>query len=235
MIDKKLIVDSQDPNSYQLSTINYQLLVSASPYGSASILPISYAYIRLMGAEGMKRATEIAICNANYIARRLDEHFPVLYRGKNGLVAHECILDLRPVQASAGITVEDVAKRLMDFGFHPPTVSWPVNGTMMIEPTESESKEELDHFCDALIAIRQEIREIEEGRADKANNPLKHAPHTAEQVSRTEWNHPYSREQAAYPLPYLRDNKYWPPVARIDNVFGDRNVVCACPSIDEYK
>ena len=186
------------------------------------------------GGVGVK-ATEVAICNANYIARRLDEHFPVLYRGKNGRVAHECILDLRPVQASVGITVEDIAKRLMDFGFHPPTVSWPVSGTMMIEPTESESKEELDRFCDALIAIRQEIRDIEEGRANKADNPLKNAPHTAEQVSRTEWNRPYSREQAAYPLPYIRDNKYWPPVARIDNVFGDRNVVCACPSIDEYK
>ena len=222
-------------SSLSLSTLHSHFLISAAPYGSASILPISYAYIKLMGAAGLARATEVAICNANYIARRLDEHFPVLYRGKNGLVAHECILDLRPVQASAGVTVEDVAKRLMDFGFHPPTISWPVNGTMMIEPTESESKEEMDRFCDALITIRQEIREIEEGRADKADNPLKNAPHTAEQVSRSEWKRPYSREQAAYPLPYIRDNKYWPPVARIDNVFGDRNVVCACPSIDEYK
>ena len=210
-------------------------LVSAAPYGSASILPISYAYIRLMGAAGLERATEVAICNANYIARRLDEHFPVLYRGKNGLVAHECILDLRPVQASAGVTVEDVAKRLMDFGFHPPTISWPVSGTMMIEPTESESKEELDRFCDALIAIRQEIREIEEGRGDRTNNPLKNAPHTAERCRapngtvRTAGNRPRIR------CAWVRDNKYWPPVARIDNVFGDRNVVCACPSIDEYK
>jgi glycine dehydrogenase len=158
-----------------------------------------------------------------------------LYRGKEGMVAHECILDLRPLQVSAGVTVEDIAKRLMDFGFHPPTMSWPVSGTFMIEPTESESKEELDRFCDALIAIRQEIRDIEEGRADRANNPLKFAPHTAEAVTQAEWEHPYSREQAAYPLPWVHESKYWPPVARVDNVFGDRNVVCACPSIDEYK
>jgi glycine dehydrogenase len=209
--------------------------IAAAPFGSASILPISYAYILLMGAAGLRRATEVAILNANYVARRLDEHYPVLYRGKEGMVAHECILDLRPLQASAGVTVEDIAKRLMDFGFHPPTMSWPVSGTFMIEPTESESKEELDRFCDALIAIRQEIRDIEEGRADRANNPLKFAPHTAEAVTKAEWEHPYSREQAAYPLPWVRESKYWPPVARVDNVFGDRNVVCACPSIDEYK
>ena len=209
--------------------------VSAAPWGSPSILPISYAYIKMMGAAGLTRATQAAILNANYVARRLDEHFSVLYRGKSGLVAHECILDLRPVQQSAGITVDDIAKRMMDFGLHPPTVSWPVSGTIMIEPTESESKEELDRFCDALIAIRQEIRDIEEGRSDKTDNPLKHAPHTAEAVTRSEWSHAYSREQAAYPLPWVRDNKYWPPVARIDNVFGDRNVVCACPSIDDYK
>lgn len=209
--------------------------VTAAPWGSPSILPISYAYILMMGANGLKRATEVAILNANYIARRLDEHFPVLYRGKNGLVAHECILDLRPMQASAGITVEDIAKRMMDFGFHPPTMSWPVTGTVMIEPTESESKEEMDRFCDTLIAIRQEIREIEEGRADRTNNPLKFAPHTAEALTSTTWDHPYTREQAAYPLPWVHESKYWPPVARVDNVFGDRNVVCACPSIDEYK
>lgn len=209
--------------------------ISAAPWGSPSILPISYAYILLMGAAGLRQATEVAILNANYVARRLNEHFPILYRGKSGLVAHECILDLRPLQASAGITVEDIAKRMMDFGFHPPTMSWPVSGTFMIEPTESESKEELDRFCDTLIAIRQEIREIEEGNADRENNPLKHAPHTAEAVSRTEWSHPYTREQAAYPLSWVRDGKYWPPVARIDNVYGDRNIVCSCPSIDEYK
>ena len=220
---------AEDKNSSAIGPI------AAAPFGSASILPISYAYILLMGAAGLRRATEVAILNANYVARRLDEHYPVLYRGKDGMVAHECILDLRPLQASAGVGVEDIAKRLMDFGFHPPTMSWPVSGTFMIEPTESELKEELDRFCDAMIAIRQEIRDIEEGRADRADNPLKHAPHTAEAVTRAEWAHPYSREQAAYPLPWVRESKYWPPVARVDNVFGDRNVVCACPSIDEYK
>jgi glycine dehydrogenase len=208
--------------------------ISAAPWGSPSILPISWAYIRMMGAEGLRRATQIAILNANYMAARLEPHYPVLYRGTRGRVAHEFILDLRPVKHSAGIEAEDVAKRLMDYGFHAPTMSFPVPGTLMIEPTESESKAELDRFCDAMIFIREEIRAIEQGTMDRANNPLKNAPHPASLVCGTEWPHPYTREQAAYPAPWTREHKYWPPVARIDNAYGDRNLVCTCLPIESY-
>ncbi len=211
----------------QLSTLNSGP-VSAAPFGSASILTISWMYIRMMGGVGLTKATEVAILNANYIAKRLDPHFPVLFKGKHGLVAHECILDLRPCK-SAGIEVEDVAKRLMDYGFHAPTVSWPVPGTVMIEPTESESKEELDRFCDAMIAIHREIEAIGAGQLDRMNNPLKNAPHTAAQTSADTWDHPYTREQAAYPASWLREQKFWPAVARIDSVYGDRNLFCTCP------
>ncbi len=209
--------------------------ISSAPWGSPSILPISSAYIRMMGAQGLKRATEIAILNANYVAKRLDPHFPVLYKGSNGFVAHECIVDVRPLKNTSGVEVEDVAKRLMDYGFHAPTVSFPVAGTLMIEPTESESKEELDRFCEAMIAIRGEITDIEEGRSDRRNNALKNAPHTAAAVTDSEWDRPYTREQAAFPAPWTREWKYWPPVARIDAVYGERNLVCACPSIEAYE
>ncbi|MFK3822203.1 aminomethyl-transferring glycine dehydrogenase [Pseudomonas yamanorum] len=208
--------------------------VSAAPYGSASILPITWMYIRMMGGEGLKRASQIAILNANYVARRLEEHYPVLYSGVNGLVAHECILDLRPLKETSGITVEDVAKRLIDFGFHAPTMSFPVAGTLMVEPTESESKEELDRFCDAMISIREEIRAVEQGTLDKQDNPLKNAPHTAAELT-GEWNHNYSRELAVYPVSSLRESKYWPPVGRVDNVYGDRNLSCACPPLSTYQ
>ncbi len=207
--------------------------VSAAPYGSASILVISWMYIRMMGGAGLRRATETAILNANYIAHRLDPCFPVLFRGKAGLVAHECILDLRRWK-NFGIEVEDVAKRLMDYGFHAPTVSWPVPGTMMIEPTESESRAELDRFCDAMIAIHAEMKAIESGAMDRANNPLKRAPHTAAAVTADTWNRPYSRQTAAFPAPWLRARKFWPAVARIDNVYGDRNLVCSCPPIEAF-
>ena len=208
--------------------------VCAAPFGSASILPITWMYIRMMGGDGLKRASQVAILNANYIARRLEQHYPILYAGSNGLVAHECILDVRPLKDSSGISVDDVAKRLIDFGFHAPTMSFPVAGTLMIEPTESESMEELDRFCNAMIQIREEIRAVEEGRLDRDDNPLKNAPHTAAELV-GEWTHAYSREQAVYPLPTLLENKYWPPVGRVDNVFGDRNLVCACPSIEAYQ
>lgn len=208
--------------------------VSAAPFGSASILPITWMYIRMMGGAGLRRASQLAILNANYIARRLEEHYPVLYTGTNGLVAHECILDLRPLKDSSGISVDDVAKRLIDFGFHAPTMSFPVAGTLMIEPTESESKEELDRFCDAMIRIRNEIRAVETGALDAEDNPLKNAPHTAAELV-GEWAHPYSREQAVYPTASLVEGKYWPPVGRVDNVYGDRNLVCACPSIEAYQ
>lgn len=208
--------------------------VSAAPFGSASILPITWMYITMMGGNGLKRASQMAILNANYIARRLEEHYPVLYSGEGGLVAHECILDIRPLKDSSGISVDDVAKRLIDFGFHAPTMSFPVAGTLMIEPTESESKEELDRFCDAMIAIREEIRAVEQGRLDKDDNPLKNAPHTALELV-GDWHHAYSREQAVYPLATLIEAKYWPPVGRVDNVYGDRNLVCACPSIEAYQ
>ena len=213
---------------------NTEGAVCAAPFGSASILPITWMYIRMMGGAGLKRASQMAILNANYIARRLEEHYPVLYSGGNGLVAHECILDLRPLKDTSGISVDDVAKRLIDFGFHAPTMSFPVAGTLMIEPTESESKEELDRFCNAMIQIRAEIRAVEDGSLDKDDNPLKNAPHTAAELV-GEWAHGYSREQAVYPLPGLVEGKYWPPVGRVDNVFGDRNLVCACPSIESYQ
>jgi glycine dehydrogenase len=210
--------------------------VSAAPWGSASILLISYGYIRMLGAEGMTDATRVAILNANYIKARLEGHYDELYANHNGRVAHELIFDLRPFKHGAGPSVDeqDVAKRLMDYGFHAPTVSFPVAGTMMIEPTESESKAELDRFCDALIAIRKEIADVVEGRADARDNVLKNAPHTADEVSSDAWSHPYSREQAAYPLPFVRANKFWPAVARIDNPYGDRNLICACPPIETY-
>ena len=205
--------------------------VAAAPWGSASILAISWVYIAAMGAAGLTESTKIAILNANYIAKRLENYFPTLYRGHGGLVAHECILDLRDFQS---VTAEDVAKRLMDYGFHAPTLSWPVAGTMMVEPTESESKAELDRFCDAMIAIYGEISAIETGRLDKQNNPLKNAPHTADAIASDNWNHPYSREQAAFPAPWLKEHKFWPAVGRIDNVYGDRNPVCTCAGMEGY-
>ena len=208
--------------------------ISAAPWGSASILPISWMYIFMMGGDGLTDATRIAILNANYMARRLDEHYPVLYKGTKGMVAHECIIDLRPLKSTSGIEVEDVAKRLMDYGFHAPTVSFPVAGTLMIEPTESESKAELDRFCDAMIAIRDEIREVEIGIADRANNVLKNAPHTAEVVMSDAWDRPYSREKAAYPNASVRERKFWPSVSRISSAVGDRNLICACIPIEEY-
>jgi glycine dehydrogenase len=208
--------------------------VAAAPYGSASILTISWMYIRMMGHTGLTNASKIAILNANYVAKRLDPYFPVLFKGGTGLVAHECIIDLRQWK-SAGIEVEDVAKRLMDYGFHAPTVSWPVAGTMMIEPTESEAKGELDRFCDAMIAIHGEIKEIADGETDRKDNLLKNAPHTARQIAATDWKHPYSREDAAYPAPWTREHKFWPSVARIDNVYGDRNLFCSCPPIEELE
>ena len=208
--------------------------ISAAPWGSASILTISWVYIALMGAKGLKLATEVAILNANYMAHRLAPHYPILYTGKNGLVAHECIIDLHDCKAIAGIEVDDVAKRLMDYGFHAPTMSWPVGGTMMIEPTESESKAELDRFCDAMIAIKQEVNAIASGDLDKLDNPLKNAPHTAETLLADDWNHAYTRHQAAYPAPWLKDHKFWTSVGRIDNAFGDRNFVCSCLPIEAY-
>ncbi len=205
--------------------------VASAPWGSASILPIAWVYIAAMGGTGLTRATQYAILNANYIARRLQGYFPVLYCGRGELVAHECILDLRQFKS---VTVEDVAKRLMDYGFHAPTISWPVPGTMMVEPTESESKEELDRFCDALIGIHAEIQAIESGQADRQNNVLKNAPHTADMLASEKWNHPYSREQACFPARWLYDYKFWPAAGRIDNVYGDRNLVCSCAGMDAY-
>jgi len=205
--------------------------VSAAPWGSASILPISWMYIAMMGADGLTEATKFAILNANYISKRLENHFPTLYRS-NGLVAHECILDLRAFRAT---TAEDVAKRLMDYGFHAPTLSWPVAGTLMVEPTESESKSELDRFCDAMIAIHAEMTAVENGTADAKNNLLKNAPHTADQIASDNWNRPYSREQAAFPAKDLHDYKFWPHVSRVDNVFGDRNPVCSCVGMEAYQ
>ena len=210
-------------------------VISAAPWGSASILPISWMYIKMMGADGMKHASEIAVLNANYIAKRLNPHFPILYTGSKGLVAHECLLDLRPLKEKSGVTEEDIAKRLMDFGFHAPTMSFPVAGTLMIEPTESESKAELDRFCEAMIQIRNEISAIETGTWPTDNNPLKNAPHTLDDLMEEPWSRPYTREQAVRPLPYLKEHKYWPSVNRIDNVYGDRNLVCSCPSIEEYR
>jgi glycine dehydrogenase len=207
--------------------------VSAAPYGSPSILTISWVYIALMGAQGLTKATQVAILNANYMAKRLETHYPVLYTGARGRVAHEFIVDARPFKA-AGIEVDDIAKRLMDYGFHAPTMSFPVAGTLMIEPTESESKAELDRFCDAMIAIREEIRAVQEGRIDRQNNPLKRAPHTIHAVAASDWDRPYTREQAAFPAPWVRAHKFWPAVARIDNTYGDRNLVCTCPPVESY-
>ena len=208
--------------------------VSAAPWGSSSILPISHAYIRLMGGEGLTEATKIAILNANYIAKRLDAHFPVLYRGEHGTIAHECIIDTRVVKASSGVEVEDIAKRLMDYGFHAPTVSFPVAGTLMIEPTESESLPELDRFCEALISIRAEVAEIESGTSDRYDNVLKNAPHTLGRITADEWKHAYTREKAAYPAEWTRDYKFWPAVSRVESAYGDRNLVCSCPPTDAY-
>jgi glycine dehydrogenase len=208
--------------------------VSAAPWGSSSILPISEAYIRLMGSDGLTLATKVAILNANYIAKRLDPHFPVLYKGVHGTVAHECIVDTRVVKGASGVEVEDIAKRLMDYGFHAPTVSFPVAGTLMIEPTESESLAELDRFCEAMISIREEIREIEEGKADRKDNLLKNAPHTLASVTADAWSHSYNRERAAFPAPWSRDYKFWPAVGRVESAYGDRNLVCSCPPTDAY-
>ncbi len=210
-------------------------MVSAASFGSASILPISWMYITLMGIAGLRKATQVALLNANYIAKRLAPHYATLYTGRNGLVAHECILDVRPLEKTSGIGAEDVAKRLIDFGFHAPTLSFPVAGTLMVEPTESESQHELDRFIDAMIQIREEIQAIEDGKLDREDNPLKHAPHTAGAVSASEWTHAYPRELAAFPLPSLKLQKYWPPVARVDNVYGDKNIMCACIPVDAYK
>jgi glycine dehydrogenase len=208
--------------------------VSAAPWGSALILLISYGYIKMLGNTGITESTKHAILNANYIKNRLEKHYPVLYAGKNGRIAHEMILDCRNFKRTAQVEVEDIAKRLMDYGFHAPTVSFPVAGTLMVEPTESESKEELDRYCDAMISIREEITEIENGKADVADNVLKNAPHTAPVIISDSWNHSYSREKAAYPLAWLKTSKFWPSVGRVDNAYGDRNLICTCPSTEEY-
>ncbi|HJO68661.1 MAG TPA: aminomethyl-transferring glycine dehydrogenase, partial [Rhodospirillales bacterium] len=209
--------------------------VTAAPWGSAGVLPISWAYIALMGTDGLTKATQVAILNANYVAKRLAPRFPELFTGREGLVAHECIIDVRGAKEATGVTVEDIAKRLMDYGFHAPTMSWPVAGTLMVEPTESESKDELDRFCDAMIAIADEIGRIESGEWSPEDNPLRYAPHTFDVVAAADWTRAYSRERAAFPVERLRDEKYWPPVGRIDNVYGDRNLVCTCPPIDAYR
>ena len=208
--------------------------VSAAPWGSASILPISWMYIKMMGAEGLRLATEVAILNANYVSKKLEGSYKTLYKGKNDLVAHECIIDFRPIKAESGVSEEDIAKRLIDYGFHAPTMSWPVAGTLMIEPTESENLAELDKFCDAFISIRKEVKMVQNGVFDKEDNPLKNAPHTNLELSSDSWTHNYTREQAAFPLAYLKINKFWAPVARVDNVHGDRNLICSCPSVDSY-
>jgi len=208
--------------------------VSAAPFGSASILLISYAYIRMLGAKGLRMATEYAILNANYMRARLEKDYHIMYTGSNGTCAHEFIVDIRPFKHTAGVEAEDVAKRLMDYGFHAPTMSFPVPGTIMIEPTESEDMAELDRFCDALLTIRGEIRAIEEGRADKLNNVLKHAPHTQDIIISDNWSRPYSREQAAFPLPWVRQNKFWPSVSRVNNTHGDRNLICTCEPVESY-
>jgi glycine dehydrogenase len=205
--------------------------VSAAPWGSASILVIPWMYIALMGADGLTEGTKVAILNANYIAKRLEPYFPTLYKGHGNLVAHECIVDCRQFKVSTDVEVEDIAKRLIDYGFHAPTMSWPVPGTLMIEPTESESKAELDRFCDAMIVIHAEIKSVESGAMNRSDNPLKNAPHTAQMIAADKWGHPYSREQAAFPASWTREHKFWPPVGRVDNVYGDRHVVCTCPPV----
>ncbi|MDC0240132.1 aminomethyl-transferring glycine dehydrogenase, partial [Candidatus Pelagibacter sp.] len=209
--------------------------VSAAPWGSSSILSISWMYIKMMGSEGLKKASQVAILNANYVAHKLKDAFPILYKGKNGNVAHECIIDIRKIKSETGITEEDIAKRLIDFGFHAPTMSWPVAGTMMIEPTESEGLQEIDRFCNTLKKIKEEIDKVKSGEYDKVDNPIKNSPHTHVELIANKWEHKYEREEAAYPSEFLKQIKYWPPVARVDNVYGDKNLVCSCPSIDEYK
>jgi glycine dehydrogenase len=226
------VIDGVNPAAGPEGTIG---AVSAAPWGSASILPITWAYIAMMGSEGLKRATQLAILNANYIAHRLKSRYPVLYSGKNGMAAHECIIDLRPIKESCGISVDDIAKRLVDYGFHAPTMSFPVADTFMVEPTESEAKRELDRFCDAMIQIREEIDDIESGKADPVDNLLKNAPHTHHLLLKGTWTKPYTKEQAFFPLPALREDKYWPPVSRVDNVAGDRTLVCSCPPMEAYR
>ncbi|MYI90264.1 MAG: aminomethyl-transferring glycine dehydrogenase [Gammaproteobacteria bacterium] len=225
------VVEGVNPYAGKEPTIG---TIASAPWGSAGILPISWAYISLMGADGLRYATEVAILNANYMAKKLEPYYPILYKGRNGRVAHECIVDMREIRRTSGVTVEDVAKRLMDYGFHAPTISFPVADTMMIEPTESEAKREIDRFCDALVAIRQEIADVESGKLDPENNPLKNAPHTFDKLISDEWDLPYSREQAFFPLDWVWQDKYWPPVGRIDNVYGDRHVVCSCPPMSEW-
>jgi glycine dehydrogenase len=226
------MVDGVNPASGGRATIG---AVSAAPWGSASILPISWAYMTMMGGEGLRHATRIAILNANYIAKRLDPYYPVVYRGKNGLVAHECIVDLSDFKESTGLTVEDVAKRLVDYGFHAPTMSWPVHDSLMIEPTESESKQELDRFCDAMISIRGEIDKVASGEYSREDNPLRNAPHAYHLLIEDEWKHTYSREAAFFPSEHTRLDKYWPPVGRVDNVYGDKHLVCTCPPMEAYR
>jgi glycine dehydrogenase len=223
------------PGHFSLSNKEKSIpAVSAAAYGSASILLISYAYIKMLGGEGMTKSTEMAILNANYMKARLENEYKILYTGKNGTCAHEFIIDLRPFKTSAGIEAEDVAKRLMDYNFHAPTLSFPVAGTIMVEPTECEDKAELDRFCDALISIRTEIKKIEEGSFDKTDNPLKNAPHTQAEVAGDNWSHAYSRTEAAFPLYYVKQNKFWPSVSRVNNTFGDRNLICTCEPVSAY-
>ena len=226
------MVDGVNPDAGPAGTIG---TISAAPWGSASILTISWAYIAMMRDSGLRRATLVAILNANYIAKRLAGHYPVLYTGKNGMVAHECIIDMRPIKATSGITVDDVAKRLIDYGFHAPTMSFPVADTFMIEPTESENKREIDRFCEAMIAIRGEIEAIEKNIAAPDNNVLRNAPHTHKDLIEEDWDRPYTREQAFFPMPGLHEDKYWPPVARIDNLHGDKNLFCSCVPVSEYE
>jgi glycine dehydrogenase len=209
--------------------------ISAAPWGSASILPISYMYIKMMGSEGLKKATEVAILNANYIAQKLEGHYPILYKGNNGRVAHECIIDLRPLKEASGVTEMDVAKRLNDYGFHAPTMSFPVAGTLMIEPTESEAKVELDRFIEAMVSIRHEIAKVESGEWDATDNPLHNAPHTLADMCDNNWNRSYDRQLAAYPVDAVAKDKFWPTVNRIDDVYGDRNLICSCPDLDSYR
>lgn len=234
-VAKHLVAHLPGHKSYGINSALASGAVSATPWGSSSILPISWMYIAMMGAQGLKHATQVAILNANYLAQRLNSYFPVLYRGNKNLVAHECILDFRKLTEKSGVTVEDVAKRLMDYGFHAPTISFPVPGTIMVEPTESESKSELDRFCDAMMAIHSEIQDVISGKADKQNNLLKNAPHSATQMAKDSWDHPYSREKAAFPLAWVRSNKFWPYVGRINNPHGDRNLMCTCPPLETYS
>jgi len=212
-----------------------QEAVSAAPWGSASILPISYSYISMMGDQGLKIATQVAILNANYIKKLLDPFFPILYKGKNNMVAHECIIDIRPFKEELNITEEDIAKRLIDYGFHAPTMSFPVPGTLMIEPTESESKEEIDRFCTAMISIYEEIQKIKSNEFDKIDNPIKNSPHTIHELTKDKWDHKYTKKEAVFPHSYLLNDKYWPPVSRIDNLYGDKNLFCTCPPIEDYE